>query len=76
MSSHWWLPFSPSAPGSPSWIPFFPVAPHLDLGEKLAEAGTGVHLQALGQLQDELHDDGLVGHLFHERAFLGGEKQA
>lgn len=53
---------TPARPGS--W------GRYLDLSEELPEAGPGIHLQALGELQDELHDDGLVRHLLHERAFL------
>lgn len=43
---------------------------HLDFGEELAEAATRIDLQTLGELQDELHDDGLMCHLLHERVFL------
>lgn len=48
---------------------------HLNFGEKLPETSPGIDLEALGQLQDELHDDGLVGDLLHQGVFLvGGRK--
>lgn len=43
---------------------------HLDFGEELPKASSRVNLQALGQLQDELHHYGLMGHLFHQGMFL------
>ena len=52
------------------WAVCVSKPPDLDLAEELAEAAAGVDLEALGQLQDELHDDGLVGHLLHQRVFL------
>ena len=47
---------------------------HLDFGEELTEARARIHLEALGQLQDELHDDGLVGDLLHQSLLLWGER--
>ena len=46
---------------------------NLYLVEELTEATAGIHLQALSQLQDELHHYGLVGHLLHQRFLLQEE---
>lgn len=43
--------------------------------EELSEAASWVLLRMGGQLQDELHDQGLVGHLIHQSFFLQDRKQ-
>ena len=45
------------------------------LVEEGTDAGPGILLHAFGQLQDELHDDGLVGHLLHQCFFLQEAKR-
>lgn len=47
---------------------------HLDLCKEVSEAAFGVHLKRRRQVQYELHDDGLVGHLLHQAVFLGEEE--
>lgn len=42
----------------------------LDLWKELSEAASWVDLKCPSQIQDELHDDGLVGHLLHQCMFL------
>lgn len=42
----------------------------LDLWKELSEAASWVDLKRLSQIQDKLHDDGLVGHLLHQCMFL------
>lgn len=49
---------------------------YFNLGKKLTEATTGVHFEAFGQLKNELHDDGLMGHLLHQCMFLQIGKQS
>lgn len=44
---------------------------HLDLCKEMSEAALRVDLKRRRQVQYELHDDGLVGHLFHQGMFLG-----
>lgn len=44
---------------------------HLDFCKEMSEAAFWVDLKRRSQVQYELHDDGLVGHLFHQRMFLG-----
>lgn len=48
-----------------------PLDTHLDLCKEMSEAAFGVHLKRRRQVQYELHDDGLVGHLLHQAVFLG-----
>lgn len=43
---------------------------HLDLWKEMSEAAFWVDLKRRSQVQYELHDDGLVGHLFHQGMFL------
>lgn len=38
--------------------------------EELSEAASWVLLRMWGHLEDELHDNNLVGHLFHQSFFL------
>ena len=57
------------------WISWWYTGAHyLDLGEKLPEAGSGVDLQTLGQLQNKLHHHGLVSYLLHQCTFLPGQR--
>lgn len=42
----------------------------LYLGEELTETASWIDLQAFRKFQDELHNNGLMGHLFHESMFL------
>lgn len=43
---------------------------HFGFVEELSEAASWVLLRMWGHLQDELHDNSLVGHLFHQSFFL------
>lgn len=49
--------------------------PHLDLGKEMSEAAFWVDLKCRSQVQYELHDDGLVGHLLHQGVFLEVNKR-
>lgn len=48
----------------------FVAVTHLDLGKELPKAAAGIHLEAFCQLQNELHDNGLMSHLLHQWVFL------
>lgn len=48
---------------------------HLDLGKEMSEAAFWVDLKRRRQVQYELHDDGLVGHLLHQGVFLEMNKR-
>lgn len=50
------------------------VCAYFGFVEELSEAASWILLGMWGQLQDELHDNGLVRHLFHQSFLLQDRK--